>query len=279
MDTTLRRIRSLDPVRDDAEICRLSLCYHFAEEYPLALRFALLRTFCVPEIARLLDQTGEMARAPQKRHDDTVLLLAEIIEHGLHSGRAQRAMARINAIHARYAIPNDQYLYVLSVFVLEPIRWVERWGWRPLEPVERTATFNLWRRVGVQMKIRDIPKSLEALEAFNRRFEAERFGPSPAGRRLADMAARTAASWFPASLRTVVPEVMRALLDAPAREALGWPPAGPAVQLGTEQALRMAARLKARLPRRRRPALITERRSRSYPSGYRIEALGPSDVP
>ena len=131
MDAVLCRIRSLAPVRDDAEICRLSLGYHFAEEFPMALRFALLRTFCVPEIAALLDQTGVMYRQPQRRHDDTVLLLAELIEHGLDSARGRRAMARMNAIHARYDIPNDQYLYVLSVFVLEPIRWVERCGWGP----------------------------------------------------------------------------------------------------------------------------------------------------
>ena len=244
----------------------------------MALRFALLRTFCVPEIAALLDQTGVMYRQPQRRHDDTVLLLAELIEHGLDSARGRRAMARMNAIHARYDIPNHQYLYVLSVFVLEPIRWVERCGWRPLEPVERAATFNLWRRIGVSMGLAELPSSLAELDALNRRYEADHFAPSAAGRRLADTVARTAAAWFPAPMGAVVPEVLRALLDAPAREAFGWAPAHPVVDHLTDRTLRLAARLKATLPPRWRPSVITAAHHRSYPQGYTIEGLGPPDL-
>ena len=49
------------------------------------MSFALFRTYAVPSIGRLLDETGEFRRAPQKRYDDTVLLLDEPARAGLHS--------------------------------------------------------------------------------------------------------------------------------------------------------------------------------------------------
>ena len=66
------------------------------------------------------------ARA-QKRYDDTDLVVGEIVEHGFDSERGVRAIARMNAIHARFAIANEDMLYVLSTFVFEPIRWNARW--------------------------------------------------------------------------------------------------------------------------------------------------------
>ena len=36
----------------------------------------------------------------------------------------------MNRMHGRYAISNDDYLYVLSTFVLVPIRWNHAYGWR-----------------------------------------------------------------------------------------------------------------------------------------------------
>ena len=52
-----------------------------------ALSFALFRTYAVPSIGRLLDETGEFARDTQKRYDDTGLLLDEPCRAGLHSER------------------------------------------------------------------------------------------------------------------------------------------------------------------------------------------------
>lgn len=47
----------------------------------LALEFALLRTYGIPSISRLLQKTGEFERDAGKRYDDTDLLLVEIVSH------------------------------------------------------------------------------------------------------------------------------------------------------------------------------------------------------
>jgi hypothetical protein len=71
-----------------------------------------------------------------KRTDDTVLLIAEILERPLDHKRAQMAMGRMNHIHSMYAtmIPNDDMIFTLCVFLIEPIRWAKRFSWRQLTP-------------------------------------------------------------------------------------------------------------------------------------------------
>src|SRR2546430_9187823 len=61
--------------------------------------------------------------------------------------------------------------YVLSTFVLEPIRWNERFGWRRMRDKEREALFHFWRAVGQRMSIADIPSTLAEFERFSTNYE------------------------------------------------------------------------------------------------------------
>ena len=79
-----------------------------------ALELALLKTFCVPSISALLAHTGEFEQRPRKRYDDTGLMVAELLRHGLDSAPGAAVSARMNRIHGHYAITNDDFLYVLS---------------------------------------------------------------------------------------------------------------------------------------------------------------------
>ena len=126
----LEEILQLDPERDHQRIVFLSSCYEFPFDTTRALEFALFRTYCVPSISGLLERTGEFLTCPQKRYDDTDLIVSELMEWGYDSDRGRRALRRMNRIHRRFAISNEDYLYVLSTFVYEPIRWNERYGWR-----------------------------------------------------------------------------------------------------------------------------------------------------
>ena len=81
----------------------------------------------------------------------------------------------MNRIHGRFEIANEDYLYVLSALVFEPIRWNARFGWRPLIEAEKLATFYFWREVGRRMAIRDLPDSYDAFEQFNVDYERAHF--------------------------------------------------------------------------------------------------------
>src|SRR5947199_5628349 len=117
MPRVLDEIRRLDPERDDQRIVFLSSCYDFAFDTTRALEFALFRTFAVPSISALLDRTGEFGGRAQKRYDDTDLIVSELMEWGYDSDRGRRALRRMNQLHGRFSIPNEDLLYVLSTFV------------------------------------------------------------------------------------------------------------------------------------------------------------------
>ncbi len=91
---------------------------------------ALYCTFAVPSISGLLVRTGEFEWRPQKRYDDTGIILGEILASGYDSERGRAALRTLNRIHSSFAISNADYLYVLSSFVFEPMRWLDRFGWR-----------------------------------------------------------------------------------------------------------------------------------------------------
>src|SRR5947209_7492468 len=157
MPTILEQIQVLDPVRDHQRVVFLCTCFAFPFDTTRALEFALFRTYAVPRIAALLDRTGEFAHRPQKRYDDTDLIVSELMEWGYDSPRGQAALARMNALHGRFKIANDDFLYVLSTFVYEPIRWNARYGWRPMIEAEKLGMFHFWRAVGERMGIQGIP--------------------------------------------------------------------------------------------------------------------------
>ncbi|MGQ0657772.1 MAG: oxygenase MpaB family protein [Chromatiales bacterium] len=171
MNTRPRGEQPMDAPCEHQQIVRRLVCYEFPFDFTRSLEFALFRTFCVPSISGLLGRTGEFVRRPQKHYDDTDLLVSEILEHGYDSGRGRAAIERINAIHARFRISNEDFLYVLSGFIYEPIRWIARFGWRPLNERERVALFYFWREVGRRMHIHSIPREYHEFERFNADYE------------------------------------------------------------------------------------------------------------
>jgi len=267
---------SLDPRRDCAQIARELARVTFPWDTTRALELALFRTFASPRIGGLLHATAEFEARAQKRYDDTDLIVSEIIEYGYDSERGRRAIARMNAIHARFKIANGDFLYVLSTFVLEPIRWNAKFGWRVMNDTERLGWFWFWRAVGERMGIADIPESYDALELYNTGYERDTLRFTEANRKVALATREMFARWFPAPLRPLVRRSIHALLDPPLLAAFALEPAPRWLRSATAASLRARARVLRWLPKRRRAQLRTEIRRADYPHGYRIESLGPA---
>ncbi|HUG91178.1 MAG TPA: oxygenase MpaB family protein [Planctomycetaceae bacterium] len=274
----LETIRRLDPQADHQRIIFLSTCYDFPFDTTRSLEFALFRTFCVPSISALLDRTGEFRHRAQKRYDDTDIIVSELIEWGYDSDRGRRALERMNALHGRFNIANDDFLYVLSTFIYEPIRWNERFGWRPLCDQERLGYFQFWREVGRRMSIRDIPAEYETFERFNREYERQHYRFTETNQRVGAATRDLFVSWFPRVLSPLVRSAIYALLDEPLIEAFGFPRPSRVMRRLIPAALRLRARAVRFLPPRRRPRLRTAMTHRAYPAGYEIERLGPPET-
>jgi ER-bound oxygenase mpaB/B'/Rubber oxygenase, catalytic domain len=271
----LDEIQALDPERDHQRIVFLSTCYEFPFDTTRALEFALFRTFCVPSISALLDRTGEFRQRAQKRYDDTDLIVSELMERGYDSERGERALRRLNQQHGRFRIANDDFLYVLSTFIYEPIRWNARFGWRPMCEPERLAMFHFWREVGLRMGIRNIPADYAELERYNIDYERRHYRYTETNARVGAATVELFASWFPRLSRPLVRRAIYALLDETLIDGFGFPHPSATMRRLAAAGLKMRARIVARLPARRRPRLRTEMAHPSYPRGYRIEELGP----
>ena len=268
-------LKQLDPVRDNNRICRYLAGYEFPWDLTRALELALFRTFCIPSIAALLDQTGEFHHRPQKRYDDTGLMVSLILKWGHDSPQGQAVIARLNHIHGHFPISNDDFLYVLSTFIYQPVDWLDRFGWRPLSPPEKNALFHFWRCVGEQMGITGIPDGYDHFAQFNQAYEAAHLGYSVANQRVGQSTLALFLSWFPPPLRPLVKPLVYAVMDDGMLAAFGFPQPQPWQRSLVTQILRWRGYLLCYLPPRQTPRFYSEEPQRSYPQGYHLSDLGP----
>eukprot|EP01130_Rhizamoeba_saxonica_P013134 TRINITY_DN5566_c0_g1_i1.p1 TRINITY_DN5566_c0_g1~~TRINITY_DN5566_c0_g1_i1.p1 ORF type:complete len:255 (+),score=47.99 TRINITY_DN5566_c0_g1_i1:723-1487(+) len=85
--------------------------------------------------------------------------------------RGSLAIKRLNAIHGKYRISNDDFLYTLSVFIYEPIRLIEKYGYRTLTDNEKLAIYYWYRNMGIEMGIKHIPSTYESFEFWQQSYE------------------------------------------------------------------------------------------------------------
>jgi len=130
-----------------------------------------------------------------------------------------------HAVHAYHGLANDDMLYVLTTFVSEPARVIDRYGRRPLRPVEREAACVFWRELGRRIGIHDIPDDFAAMVRFARDYEATHRHPADSNRLVAEGALTALARLLPAPLSDVGRSAVCALLDPPVRRACGLPDA------------------------------------------------------
>lgn len=273
----LRRLEGLDPVRDFHGIYRATVALEFPWDMKQALSFALFRTYAVPSIGDLLARTGEFTRHTQKRYDDTALILDAVIEHGFGTEQARDSFRRMNLMHGAYPISNDDMRYVLSTFVVTPVRWLAAYGWRPMAGIEKAASVTYYRAVARHMNIRGVPDSYAGFEQLMDGYEREHFAFSPGGRAVADATLNLLGTFPPFHLlpaRLVRPAAY-ALMDDPLLAAFRFP--RPNLVLRT--AVRAALATRGRAGRWQRPRAEPRfaRQNpdiRSYPDGYDLAELG-----
>jgi hypothetical protein len=271
----LHEIERLDPERDCQRIVHLSCGYEFCWDSVKALEFALYRTYCVPGISGLLDRTGEFYRNTQRRYDDTAILIAELCENGYEHGRGRQALERINWAHSHFKIANDDFLYVLSTFIYQPVYWIDCYGWRPTCRTEKLGYFYFWRAVGTCMGIHDIPPTYEVFEDWARAYERRNFRYSETNRKIGAATRDLFASWYPRPLTPLVRLAIYALLDDVMLDAFGFPRPLPGLRGLIGSVLKLRGRIVRWLPRRRKPKFFTSRPTRTHPAGYQIDSLGP----
>jgi hypothetical protein len=263
----------LQAEKDAESIVYRIACIEFPFDGARAMELATFRTFAVPSISSVLYQSGGFMCAPQRRMDSTDILLSHIIEYGYNSQKGEAAISRINEIHSQFNLKNMDMLYVLSTFIVEPIRWMSTFAYRPLHIIEQNALYYFWKAIGERLNIAKIPKSLDLFIEWNRRYEKEHFIFHKDNHALA---VRTREHIFehvlPKSLRRFGPPIFHSFLDRPLLEACGLPI--PPVQL--RYAIQRLMRLNSRIGslKTAKPHFRTKADFPSFKGGYEIESVG-----
>ncbi|MBS41838.1 MAG: L-aspartate oxidase [Nocardioides sp.] len=223
-----------------------------------SLSFALFRTYAVPSIGRLLDETGQFTGACQKRYDDTGLLLEAPLAHGFDDEHGRTAVRRINQMHKMYDISNDDFRYVLATFVVVPTRWIARFGYRPLTDTEVRASVAYYRDLGKHMAIRDVPETYEGFCELMDSYEREHFAYDDGARRVADSTLDLLASFYPGALDGPVRLFSYALMDPPLLAAFAYDEPGRLARRVSEAGLRLRAKALRLAPPRRTPSTVAD---------------------
>ncbi|KAL9020691.1 MAG: hypothetical protein Q9185_002139 [Variospora sp. 1 TL-2023] len=223
---------------DAFEIQLIIMQLEFPFTFYKAIQFALFRTYGIPSISKVLVATSQLSdvATASKRYADTAALLREFLSHRPSSPRTLEAIARMNYIHSLYqqsgAISNDDMLFTLSLFVLEPCRWIERYEWRALKDFEKCSLAVFWKSIGDAMGISyrrlesaeegwvDGVHWLEELQAWSEQYERKKMLPHPDNKRNADETVAILLWGIPKSLKSFGKRVVSALMDDRLREAM-----------------------------------------------------------
>ncbi|KAF9542942.1 hypothetical protein CPC08DRAFT_755997 [Agrocybe pediades] len=254
------------------QIVHVSFLYDTPYTMLMGTRVALFKVYGIRSIASVLLKSGELTSKEDekinKRLADTAILIATALSNpvlGPGSGcpvttpdsdpRSAIAIARINYLHKKYNIRNDDFLYNLSLFMIEPIKFTEKYDWRPHSPLEIQAIFVLWTEVGRRMGIQNIWNSYEEMvewanvgknpsssgdsilmsKSFSvihqQQYELDNMIPSEESQKLARVTLEHFLSRVPRipGLRGLVLQIFTTLLDARTRNAMGLSEPAPTI--------------------------------------------------
>lgn len=281
LDPSLRKkeLEELSVEEDHQRIVHLLVGYEFPWDMRRALEMALFKTFSSPSISSLLQKTKEFNHAGQKRYDDTGLLISEFFKHGYDSVEGTLAIERINHLHQQYPISNDDYLFVLSTFVLDPINWMNNYAWRAMTSRECEALYLFWKKVGERMGINDIPDTLSQLKEFANQYTVSVVAYDEKNKKMAEATLNIIKRWVPKGFRWMVYPAVNALINDSMRVSFGFAQPSKGLQLLLKTLLKLRGLFVLFLPKRKSSDFYSDTKTRTYPiKQYDVQKLGPNAI-
>lgn len=201
--------------------------YEFPFLTSKAFSIGLFKTYGIPTISKLLAKTKQFETATLKRFEDTDILMREVTENPLNSTRSHTALRRINHIHGKYKISNDDMLYTLCVFCCEPHVWISQYEWRELCEEELDATYRYWRSVGVLMGIHSIPGNFKDMLKFYYQYEEKNMVYAESNHVVGEATIKLFLSNMPPFARQFGKKVVISMLEDRVRIAMGYDDVSP----------------------------------------------------
>lgn len=163
-------------------------------------------------------------------------MIAEFYLNPPTAKRTVETISRMNYIHSVYQnagkIKNDEMLYILSLFAINPIKWVKRFEWRELNDMEKCAMATYWKSIGDDMKIDYSPLPscssgwmdglhwLEEIWAWSEAYEEKSMVSHEANGAVGEASLDITVWKVPNALKPLARHAVASILDERLREAL-----------------------------------------------------------
>ncbi|BCS21735.1 uncharacterized protein APUU_22167A [Aspergillus puulaauensis] len=224
--------------------------YEFPLVFLKSLQFALFKTYAIPTISSLLVATRMFSTpaSASKRYEDTTVLIGEFLFQDPRKSRTVEAISRMNYLHNPYIkagkISNEDLLYTLSVFITEPVTWINKFEWRTLTDYEICALGTYWKSIGDAMGIeykgylkqeewKDGLEFYEDIKDWAQHYEAKEMVPTATNKQTADELVPLLLYYIPRPLMPVAREAVGTLMGERLRWAMIYPEPSNIAQAAT----------------------------------------------
>lgn len=198
----------------------------------------MVKTYGIPTISAVLTKTTQFSKPETslKRYSDTAALVQEIVGHSPSSKRAYTSIARTKFLHSGYrasgTILENDMLFTLALFALEPIRFITRFEWRELSDLERCAIGTFWKSLGDGLGIsyealpsgktgfRDGIHWLDEITVWSEEYEVKCMVPNIKNRETADQTTAVLVYMIPKPFQHIGLKFVSFMMDDRLRKAM-----------------------------------------------------------
>jgi hypothetical protein len=281
-DKELKKLNKLNVEEHYQTIVKYLADHDAPLDYLISGELAQLQTFAIPSISKLLQQTKQYQNNGLKRLDDTRAILTECMTDSVESSRGQHMVKHLNWIHSHYEISNDDYLYTLALFIIEPVRWMETFGYRALTEREKYAGYLAFQSLGQAMEIKNIPESRDQFVTWYQNYRSNNMKYHADNKKVSDGLIDGMKEMFPFIIRPLVRPVILTLINDPELlAATGQKVPAYIVQ----KTIRAIMFVRKGLQRYINPwqkkgfeSSYLGQYYKSYPNGYQDRVLGPDKI-
>jgi len=251
-------------------------------DFLISGELAQIQTFGIPSISKVLQRTKQYQNAGLKRLDDTRAILTECMVDSIDSDRGQHMVKHLNWIHSHYDISNDDYLYTLALFIVEPARWMEVFGYRPLSAREKYAEYLAFKSLGMAMGIKHIPESLDEFVVWYQDYRSQYMVYHPDNKKVTDGLIDGMKDMFPFFIKPLIrPVILTLINDAELLAATGQKAPSKFAQILVKGLMKIRRLSQKYINPWQNNSFETSylgQHYKSYPKGYQNSVLGPEKL-
>ncbi len=220
-NSLVERTSKLNPSLHYQEICGI-LRGDFVFDIEICLLVALIKGVASPRISKVVGGTKSFEKHGVHRVNSTVMMLVDVFDYGCKSARGHGIIKHINHVHAKYDIPNQDFLYLLSLGLCDFLDWNKKYSWRSLTAGEATSWLYNWQQIGIFMNISGLPATAVEFRKWADNYERFNCFYSDTNAEVARHIRESVVKRYSFLERPIIRFILPSLIEPHLLASLGW---------------------------------------------------------